>query len=66
MKIDNNILKYRKLHHKCKFCKYYHIGGNNSLGLLYKECLLKDELINNIFFKNFLCKWYEINEKEVS
>ena len=66
MKIDNNILKYRKSHHKCKFCKYYHIGGNNSLGLFYKECLLKDELISNIFFKNFLCKWYEINEKEIS
>ncbi len=63
MKMDNNILKYRKLHHKCEFCKYCHVGGDSSLGLLYKECLLKDDILDYIFFKNFLCRWYKINEE---
>ena len=61
--MDNDILKYRKLHHKCKFCQYHDVGGNSSLGLFYEECLLKDELIKNIFFKNFLCRWYKVNEE---
>ena len=56
------MLKYRKKHRKCKFCKYYNVHSNLDFGLFYKECILKDDLICNIIFKNSLCKWYQLKE----
>lgn len=57
--MDKKMLKYRKTHKKCQFCKYY------TTEFYYRECLLKDELISHIFFKNWLCKWYTIRDYEI-
>ena len=65
--MDEKIKQYRKIHQKCKWCKYYKYESLSSkiLGLNcadYEECILKDKIIHFTNKEN-KCVYYKLNEE---
>lgn len=55
--MDENILKYRQKHKKCKFCKYltYDSKPERMGGTGFFECKVKDKIYKKLNkFKKFL------------
>lgn len=66
--MDEKIKKYRKKHHRCKWCKYYRYRSPSTkiMGLScpdYEECVLKDKTIHFTNIKN-ICLYYELKEED--
>lgn len=63
--MDENILKYRQKHKRCKFCKYltYDSRAERICGTGFFKCKIKDKIIRNIDIKRF-CKYYIVKEEE--
>ena len=66
--MDEKMKKYREVHPKCKWCKYYRYRSPSSkiLGLEvgdYEECILKDKIIYFVNWNHF-CKYYELKEED--
>lgn len=61
---DDKILKYRELHHRCRYCKFKHtVKTPIHIGIIYNECSLKDKCLHGSLYgiKGIFCKWYEVN-----
>ena len=43
--LDNNMIKYRKKHPKCDWCKYYQFNSKCFGEINWDECILKDKII---------------------
>lgn len=64
--MDKNIKKYRQIHQKCKWCKYYRYRSPSTkiMGLNcadYEECVLKDKIIH-FTNKSNSCLYYTLKE----
>lgn len=62
--MDENILKYRQKHKKCKFCKYltYDSRAERICGAGFFKCKVKDKIIRSIDIKRF-CGYYIVKEE---
>lgn len=64
IEIDENIIKYRTKHKRCKWCKYYHIViPPYNICPSYYECVLKDKIIN-FDICAIPCRYYTLHIKD--
>lgn len=56
----DKIFKYRKSHHRCRYCKFLEYGST-PVGPSYERCKLKDRALDLFFYElaGMFCRWYE-------
>ena len=59
--MDKKIFKYRKRYKKCKYCKYYTLGGSS--WITYDKCIAKNKIIRNINTLKLFCSCYEVKDE---
>lgn len=62
--IDEKFRRYRRLHHRCRYCKYYKYVVEeqaNGQSVSYATCRLKAKPIfmDSLSYRGMWCKWYE-------
>ena len=60
-KYDSNTMNYRKLHQRCRYCKYRkHVYKDLLFNpISWDECILKDKFINIKWpLRGRSCNWY--------
>ena len=58
------LIEYRKKHHNCYYCIWYHFFSKYMCEFFYDECILKDKIIHFPKLKATFCKWYQVKEEE--
>lgn len=58
--MDSTILKYRKKHPRCRYCKYYKVKINPAILCNYIICEAKDKVLSNMkaYYGGRFCSYF--------